>query len=149
MLHLARYLGLRFEEAALLRPWKDLQGSRVWIKRGTKGGRPRYLYLHNREQAAALRLARNLCAKDRGLIPREFATYEQWRQHVYQVLRPAGLSRESGTTFHDLRRSFVRDRMDYLTGARGLKSWQAATIVAREVGHHRIEVLRWYLNNSG
>src|SRR6266850_782737 len=44
---LARYVGLRFKEAMLFRPWRDYDGERVWIKRGSKGGRPRYLFIHN------------------------------------------------------------------------------------------------------
>ncbi|MGH9659011.1 MAG: phage integrase N-terminal domain-containing protein, partial [Bryobacteraceae bacterium] len=32
---LGRYLGLRNREAMLFRPWRDWDGERVWIKRGT------------------------------------------------------------------------------------------------------------------
>jgi len=52
---LGRYLGLRFREAMLFRPWRDWDGDRVWVKRGTKGGRPRYLFLYNARQREVLR----------------------------------------------------------------------------------------------
>jgi site-specific recombinase XerC len=47
---LGRYLGMRCREAMLFRPGRDFDGERVWLKRGTKGGRPRYLWLHNAKQ---------------------------------------------------------------------------------------------------
>jgi len=136
---LARHVGLRFKEAMLLRPWRDWDGTRVWIKRGSKGGRPRYLFVHNEAQREVLEGARRLASKEGALIPREWPTWESWRQHVYPILRAAGVG------FHDLRRSYVVDRMDGLINDQGLDPERAAALVAREVGHSRTEVLRWYL----
>jgi hypothetical protein len=141
---LARHLGLRMEEAALFRPWRDWQDDRVWVKRGTKGGRPRYLFLHNAKQRQVLELARSLTSGDNGLIPRDYPTYEDWRQHAYAELRKAGISREADKTFHDLRRTYIVERVHGLV-RRGLEPARAAALVAREVGHSRIEVLEWYL----
>lgn len=146
MLLLARELGLRFKEASLLRPWRDWDGKRVWIKRGSKGGRPRYLYLHNPRQVAALQVARALTSRDQCLIPAHFRTYEQWRQAVYRELRQAGLSRAGNQTFHDLRRTYVHERMQFLVKDCRLEHQRAAALVAREVGHARIEVLDWYVS---
>ncbi len=148
MMLLARHLGMRFEEAALFRPGCDAYACRVWVKRGTKGGRPRYLFLYNAQQVQALEFARNLTEGNRGLIPEEYPTYEQWRQHVYPILRAAGMSRKTDEIFHDLRRTFIVERMDYLVKVRGRSRDDAATLVAREVGHHRAEVLKWYLAAS-
>jgi hypothetical protein len=146
MMLLARHLGLRFEEASLFRPWRDAEGGRVWVKRGTKGGMPRFLLLHNREQVDAIGFARSLTQGDRGLIPETFATYEKWRQHVYPILRNAGLSRETDVTFHDLRRTYFVIRMEYLLSVGERSNEDAAALVAREAGHHRTEVLQWYLS---
>ena len=142
---LARHVGLRFKEAMLLRPWRDWDGTRVWIKRGSKGGRPRYLFVHNEAQREVLEGARRLASKEGALIPREWPTWESWRQHVYPILRAAGVGRQTDTPFHDLRRSYVVDRMDGLINDQGLDPERAAALVAREVGHSRTEVLRWYL----
>lgn len=142
---LGRHLGFRFEEAMLFRPGRDFDGQRVWVKRGTKGGRPRYLFIHNDRQRAAIQAARNLVTGDGCLIPRECPTYEKWRQHCYGQLRSAGMSRASGVVFHDLRRTYACERMDYLIRERKMPAERAAQLVARELGHGRTEVLQWYL----
>jgi site-specific recombinase XerC len=145
---LARHLGLRFKEAMLFRPGRDWDGERVWIKRGSKGGRPRYLFVHNEVQKEVLEVSRKLASKQGALIPAECPTYESWRQHVYSILREAGVGRETDTTFHDLRRTYVVERMDELINEQGLDPERAAELVAREVGHSRTEVMRWYVGNK-
>ncbi len=145
MMLLARHLGLRFKEAALFRPGRDWQGERVWLKRGTKGGRPRYLFLHNPRQAEVLEGARRLASGDAGIIPQDVPTFEKWRQYVYRQLRAAGVGRETDETFHDLRRGYLVERMKHLTSEKGMERDRAAEIVAREAGHHRLEILDWYL----
>ena len=141
---LARYVCLRFEEASHLRPWRDWQDDRVWVKRGTKGGRPRYLFLHNPKQREVLELARSLASWDNCLIPRDFATFEEWRQYAYRELKKAGISRATDRTFHDLRRTYIVERVHALV-QRGLDPARAAALVAREAGHSRVEILEWYL----
>jgi site-specific recombinase XerC len=148
MMLLARELGLRFKEAALFRPVRDWQGDRVWLKRGTKGGRPRYLWLHNSRQAAVLEQARTLARGDAGLIPPEYRTYEEWRQYVYRTLRAAGVGRATDVTFHDLRRTYLVERMKHLVTVKQAVPLQAAALVAREAGHSRLEILDWYIANS-
>ncbi len=144
MIGLARRLGLRFEEAALLRPHRDFDGKRVWINRGSKGGRPRYLNIHRPEQIHAIRAAQALTAADRGLIPPEWTTYEKFRQWAYGLLRAAGFRKDEGRTFQDLRRTYAVERMRGLVGG-GSGRERAAQLVARELGHHRTEVLDWYI----
>jgi site-specific recombinase XerC len=145
MMLLARHLGLRFKEAALFRPGRDWQGSRVWVKRGTKGGRPRYLWLHNPRQAEVLRRALAIASGDQAIIPAEAPTFEKWRQHVYRVLRAGGVGRATDATFHDMRRSYLCARMKHLVTVKGMDRDCAAALVAREAGHGRTEILDWYL----
>jgi site-specific recombinase XerC len=147
---LGRYLGLRMREAMLFRPWRDWEESgRIWLKRGTKGGRPRYLFLWNARQREILEEARALVhGQDAALIPEEAKTWEQWRQASYHKLRKAGLSKKADTVFHDLRRTYAGERMHYLIKVRGLDQDHAERIVTRELGHSRREVLRWYLEDQ-
>ena len=145
MVLLARHLGLRFEEAALFRPWRDWQGNRVWIKRGTKGGRPRHINLHNNRQVSALEAARAIASKEGALIPPEAPTFEKWRQLVYRELRSVGISRQEDKPFQDLRRTYAVERMRFLVEKKGMDRDRALRLVAREMGHHRTEVLAWYL----
>lgn len=149
MMLLARHLGLRFRESALFRPGRDWQGDRVWVKRGTKGGNPRYLFLHTPRQAEVLEGARRIAQGDAPLIPKEIRTFEEWRQYVYRILRAAGVGRASDQTFHDLRRTYLCERMRFLVSVKRMVSLQAAAIVAREAGHHRLEILEWYIADSG
>jgi site-specific recombinase XerC len=148
---LARHVELRFKEAMLFRPGRDCDGERVWIKRGSKGGRPRYLYVHNANQKEFLEGARRLASKDGALIPKECSTYETWRQHVYPILRAAGVGRHTDTPFHNLRRTYVVERMDDLINNQGLNPDRAATLVAREVGQPDggLEVVLWKRTGLG
>jgi hypothetical protein len=145
MMLLARHVGLRFKEAALFRPGRDWQGDRVWVKRGTKGGHPRYLWLHNDRQREVLEGARRLAGGDAGIIPQEARTFEEWRQHVYPILRSAGIGRATDQTFHDLRRTYICERMRFLITVKAMARDRAAAIVSREAGHHREEILEWYM----
>jgi len=124
----------------LFRPWGDFDGERVWLKRGTKGGRPRYLFLHNAKQREVLEEVRALVASaEAALIPGEWKTFDSWRQHCYHEFRKAGLGQEEDVVFHDLRRSFACERMKYLMEVRGRTRDDAAGLVARELGHSRTE----------
>lgn len=144
MLHLGRELGLRFEEAALFRPNRDWDGTRIWVKRGTKGGQPRYLFPYNPRQIQAIERAMALVTGDRGLIPLEARTFKSWAESVYAELRKVGIGRETDMTFHDLRRTYACERMAYLITVKGMSVQSAAGLVSRELGHHRTEILRWY-----
>jgi hypothetical protein len=145
MMLLARYLGLRFKEASLFRPGRDWQEGRVWVKRGTKGGHSRYLWLYNDRQREVLEGARRLAQGEAGIIPQEARTFEEWRQHVYPILRAAGIGRATDQTFHDLRRTYICERMKHLVLVKGMDRHRASGIVAREAGHHRVEILEWYV----
>ena len=148
-LHLGRYLGMRFREAMLFRPDRDLDGGRVWVKRGTKGGRPRYVWLTSDRQRQVIAQVRALVGGgDATLTPREAATFEEWRQHCYHEFRKAGLSRKTDALYHDLRRTWACERMNYLQ-LHGRTRDQAAEVVARELGHSRTEILEWYVSDHG
>jgi len=141
---LSRELGLRFKEAMLWRPHRDFENGRVWVKRGTKGGRPRYLYPHNQAQYKAIERARELTKGDGSLVPRECPTFEKWRQHCYRELRAAGVGQAHGTLFHDARRTYAVQRFCGLI-ARGVEWDPAAKLVSLELGHSRTEILDWYI----
>jgi integrase len=142
---LARHFGMRFEETALFRPHKQIDGNRVWINRGAKGGRPRYVVVRTDAQREALKAALAVARPGYGLIPEGERTLKAWADKVYAMLRSVGVGRDTGTTFHDLRRTYADERMRDLMTTRGLSWEEAARIVARELGHGRTEVLDWYI----
>jgi len=146
---LGRYLGMRCREAMLFRPHRDCDGERVWLKRGTKGGRPRYLWLHNAKQREVIEQVRALVAgRDAALIPPEWPSYKKWAEHCYRKFRAAGLARKTDAVFHDMRRTYAQERMNNLM-IHGRSREQAAALVARELGHSRLEILDWYIADTG
>lgn len=142
---LGRYFGMRFEEASLFRPNYDVdsQMGLVWIKRGTKGGRPRYVPLVTQGQRVALEQVQALVADMQGcLIPKDLS-YIQWKRRTYEKLRQAGLSKAQGSTFHDLRRTFAVEEMNRLV-EKGRSPDEAARAVSKRLGHNRLEILSAY-----
>jgi hypothetical protein len=139
-----RWFGMRFKEAALFRPNLDVDGNRLWIKRGTKGGRPRYIWLVWPEQHAHLAELRRAIPDRLGCLVDKDKTYENWRTATYKRFRAAGLSRSDGDVFHDLRRTWADQELARLR-AKGHSVEEAAKIVSKRLGHNRLEVLRWYL----
>ncbi len=146
-LQLARCFGMRFEETALFRPHKDADAHCVRIVRGTKGGKPRFVVIRNQQQRDALAAARAVTTPGRGLIPATERTFKAWSDKVYAMLRSIGVGRATDTTFHDLRRSFAAERMREIMATRRCTWEEAARVVARELGHHRTEVIDWYVTD--
>ena len=107
---LGRYLGMRFREAMLFRPSRDFDGERVWLKRGTKGGRPRYLYLHNAKQREVLELARSLVSGEGALIPQDYPTFKKWAEHCYRRFRAVGRVLPVSMRGFGAVKTIVRDR---------------------------------------
>lgn len=142
---LARHFGMRFEEASLFRPHYDVDaGGIVWIKRGSKGGRPRFVPIVTDEQRAALTQVKTLVADKFGCLVDQSVSYKTWRDRKYKEFRAAGLSRKDGTVFHDLRRTYAASETARLV-EKGHTADEAAKIVSKRLGHNRIDILRAYV----
>jgi integrase len=143
---LALHFGMRFEEASLFRPRYDVDTSlnRVWIKRGTKGGRERFVPIVTQGQREVLALAQSLVAETQGCLIDPTQRYVQWKNHAYKEFRKASLSRASGSTFHDLRRTYAEMEMIRLL-SKGRSIEQAAEAVSKRLGHNRTEILSAYI----
>ena len=148
MILCGRHFGMRFKEAALFRPYQDVDGNILWIKRGTKGGRPRFIRLVNDAQWAVLEGLRWVANGKEGCLVDPAKQYKSWKSTTYKRFRAAGLSREVDHVFHDLRRTWADEEFARLR-AKGLSIRAAATIVAKRLGHNRLEVLKWYLPGGG
>lgn len=139
-----RYLGMRFKEAALFRPDRQVEGNRLWLHRGTKGGRPRYLTLHHPKQWEAIEAIRQAAGPGGTLIPPEARTFKSWSEEVYGKLRAVGIGQKGSHVFHDYRRTYAVERLREQI-ARGRDCLAAAKLLSREVGHSRTDVLAWYI----
>lgn len=155
--NLARELGLRSKEAALLNNHTALREAEtrgvVTILEGTKGGRSRTVPITNQNQISALKNAASIQGKDRCVIP---AT-QNWNQfrngelnNNREVLQAQGIK-----GYHDLRSAYAAERYEQLTGhaapANGGSIFDrnldkvAREQISSELGHGRIDVVSEYI----
>ena len=158
---LARELGLRSKEAALLNIHKALQEARerglVTIVDGTKGGRARTVPVLQEQQLSALANAAIQQGVGRSLIPVE----QNWKQFRENTLRQGRipLQQVGITGYHDLRAAYACDRYQQITGhpapviAGGIVDKHldrlAREQISTELGHGRIDVVSEYIGGRG
>lgn len=154
---LARELGLRSKEAALLNTHKALQEARerglVTIVDGTKGGRSRVIPVFQEQQLRALANAAIQQGVGRSLIPVE----QNWKQFRENTLRHGRipLQQVGIAGYHDLRAAYACDRYQQITGypapviAGGIvdkhQDRLAREQISAELGHGRIDVVSEYI----
>lgn len=155
MAELGRHLGMRFEEASLFRPNRDVAGDKVYINRGTKGGRARYIRITNEKQKEVIQKLRSVIKSRDGCLVSGSKTFKSWKARAYRHFEKAGISRKSDVEFHDLRRTFANDEMNRLVKyftAKGLAREEtierASQIVSKEMGHSRLDIIHWYIAGS-
>lgn len=158
---LARELGLRSKEAALLNVHKALQEARdsgqVTIINGTKGGRGRTVPVLQEQQLSALANAAIQQGVGRSLIPVE----QNWKQFRENTLRQGRipLQQVGITGYHDLRAAYACDRYQQITGSPapvitgGIVDKHldrlAREQISSELGHGRIDVVSEYIGGRG
>lgn len=158
---LARELGLRSKEAALLDAAKSIREAQergiIRITEGTKGGRPRELAITHHRQIEALTKAATLQGQERALIP----SGQNWKTFRENQLREGRtlLQAHGIAGYHDLRSAYACDRYQVLTGQpapvfgnpiadRALDK-QARMQLTQELGHVRIDVVAEYIGGRG
>ncbi len=157
VVELARELGLRTKEAALLDARAALAQARVKgsvsITFGTKGGRKREVPIASQEQVQALQRAARAQGGDRSMIP----TDQSWQKWRSKELREARYLVRQHTTggLHDLRSAYACQRYQEKTGhaapaASGFitdksKDLAARKQISKELGHNRVEVVAEYI----
>lgn len=173
-LHLMLAFGLRRKEAVMFCPAVaevpahalplQHQGAEIFlsflrVKRGTKGGRLRYVAVRTSFQHEALKLARRFIRHESGHVGRPGLTLKQSLDRFSYVMRTAGVSKRSlGVTAHGLRHQFAADLYFELTHVhppvRGGAPWldpetrrQAYLEVARQLGHNRPQISGAYLGS--
>ncbi|WP_167758758.1 integrase domain-containing protein [Zemynaea arenosa] len=171
-LHLMLAFGLRRKEAVMFCPSVaevpahalplQYQGTEIFlsflrVRRGTKGGRLRYVAVRTPFQLEALELARRFIRHESGHIGRPGLTLKQSLDRFSYVMRTVGVSKRSlGVTAHGLRHQFAADLYFELTHVhppvRGGAPWLdpetrrlAYLEVARQLGHNRPQISGAYL----
>lgn len=156
---LARHLGLRSKEAALLDARKALQEAerqgQITVTLGTKGGQTRMVPITSPQQLTALREACRVQGTQRNLIPRNLSL-KQWQKPLEQIRNT--IRDATGRGIHDLRAAYACDRYRQLTGhpapvvaghriASQAADYAARLRIAEELGHHRIDVVAAYIGS--
>lgn len=166
---LMRHFGLRFEEAALIRPVENDGREELKVIYGTKGGRDREVPIKTEEQREVLDRARNFVDQTRqtNLIP-EGMTYKKWEDSARNTYRDAGMTKDGVGTPHGLRHQYAQDRYQEITGwkppaqlsdddraafrasmsdeMKG-RDIEARRIISGELGHGRVQVTANYVGS--
>ncbi len=150
-IELERYLGLRqtevIESHKSIRQWEKAiaRGDRfVDVREGTKGGRPRQVFIPDQHRERVLSAVRAGLAV---LETRQYmvdATTEQAAKQQMQD-RFAALGLRGGDAGHSLRRAFAKDQFEHYM-AEGYERRQALSLVSRDMGHGDGRG-RWVWNN--
>lgn len=160
-MRLMRAFGLRFREAATLRPHENDRGAILQVIYGTKGGRPRIVPILHGAQRALLEEVKGFVDRGASMIPDDL-NFDQWRQQAKSIARALGLNKGRRTHHHGLRHRYGQCRYVQLTGfeppcrmtseQRSAVSpdmirldHEARGIIARELGHGRTSVTTVYL----
>lgn len=168
---LTRAFGMRQKESALFdskQGLKDAINSKsIKIINGTKGGRPRVVPVRTKHQLEIIRQAAKIQGNGRSLIPSHM-NYRQWKDDIYKAIDKVGVH-----GLHGGRHLYAQRLYEQLSGVKppivaGIKhgmehfkyivktlnvslkeakekDHDARKIVARELGHSRIEITNKYL----
>lgn len=138
-IQLARYLGLRTEEAVQsvksLKTWRQSiinHHQRVRVVFGTKGGRPRDTTILNKEKVlATVNQAIRYCDENHGKLidkPSLHKAIERYRN----IVRDGGMTGKNAP--HSLRYAYARDAVNFHL-ANGMSQKEAEALVSMDLGH--------------
>lgn len=149
---LARQIGLRSKEGSMLDAKKALGNAlkhgEIRIDRGTKGGRPRTLYIDRPEQLKALQIASDAQGSAKAVMPPD-QNLKQWMQGELRSVR------ELMGGIHELRSAYACERYEQITGhpapCAGGEILNkeldriARVLISDELGHQRIDIVAEYV----
>jgi hypothetical protein len=130
-LRLIRAFGLRRKEAVMMRPHacvvpfeatglpmeRRKADKYLWVRQGSKGGRPRFVPIETQMQHEALAFAQQVAAMAKAHLSDPSRTLKQNLNHFSYMLRVFGLSlAERGATGHGLRHEVLVDVWRRQTG---------------------------------
>jgi integrase len=127
---LMRDFGMRFQEAAKFRPEENIQGNRIDIVYGTKGGRDRdfeFQYekdlgerrqfdINERQRETIQQLNQYLERQNVVSLSRMFEKYKNFENNTRNEYKKAGITKEGVGTPHGLRHAYAQERYKDLTG---------------------------------
>ncbi len=153
---MALRFNMRVKEAVMCMPHAAEVDGRLEIKRGTKGGRQRFVPIDTPGKRAALEAARRLVADRNANLGRPGRTLEQNLERFRYVMRKFGIIKANlGVTAHGLRHEYANDRYQQFAGVpspvRGGPPIErdadrtARLRLAEELGHSREAISSAYI----
>lgn len=159
-LELATEFGVRVQEFLMFRPNEAERGGHLYVKDGTKGGRPRLVPIETKSQRDILNRAKEIAANHPlGLmVAKRGLNLKQAINHFYNTVRKAGISRKAlGITAHGLRHGYACRIYKQLTGADApvlggrfvdpIADKKARLDIAERLGHSRMAVVSAYIGS--
>jgi integrase len=147
---------MRIKEAIMCVPHAAEIDGQLEIKRGTKGGRQRFVPIDTPEKRAALEAAKVLVGSKSAHLGRPGKSLKQNIQRFRYVMRKFGITKaDLGVTAHGLRHEYANDRYQQFAGVaspvRGGPPIErevdrtARLRLAEELGHSRENITNAYL----
>jgi site-specific recombinase XerC len=147
---------MRIKEAIMCIPHAAEIDGQLEVKRGTKGGRQRFVPIDTPEKRAALEAAKRLVASKSASLGRPERSLKQNLRRIRYVMKKFGITKgDLGITAHGLRHEYANDRYQRFAGApspvRGGPPIErdvdraARLRLAEELGHSRENVTGAYL----
>lgn len=160
-LRLAKAFGVRVQEFLMFRPLSAQRGAdHIYVKDGTKGGRPRLVPIETNEQRELLERAKEIAAQHPMglLVAKKGLNLKQAINHFYNTVKKVGVQRkELGITAHGLRHGYACAIYKQLTGedapVLGGKYVEpeldktARLDIAERLGHSRADVVSAYIGS--
>lgn len=159
-LRLAKVFGVRVQEFLMFRPNEAQRGDHIYVKDGTKGGRPRLVPIETEEQRLVMERAKELASEHPlgMLVAKKGLNLKQAINHFYNTVRKAGISRKAlGITAHGLRHGYACAIYKQLTGEDApvlggkyvdpIIDKKARLDIAERLGHKRVDVVSAYLGS--
>lgn len=159
-LRLAQAFGVRVQEFIMFRPVEAERAGHLYVKDGTKGGRPRLVPIETEEQRKLLEQAKELAATHPlGLVVAKTGLkLKQAISYFYNTVQRAGISRKAvGVTAHGLRHGYACAIYKQLTGEDApvlggkyvdpAMDKKARLDIAERLGHSRPDVVSAYIGS--
>jgi hypothetical protein len=152
---MARRFNLRVKEGIMCVPHSAEIDGQLEVKRGTKGGRLRFVAIDSHDKRAALDAAKRVAGSIDANLGRPGRSLEQNLKRFRYVMRKFGITKAAiGVTAHGLRHEYANDRYEEFAGVpspvRGeppieRKADRAARLrLAEELGHSRENISSAY-----
>ena len=159
-LELQYRFGLRKKESQLLQPHGADKGAYLAVSHGTKGGRERTVSIDKPEQRELLERAKSMVGLNQSMIPPEYKTYVQWKNHYNYVCKKEGITRKDGIVSHGLRHEYANKLSKEITGQDSpIKGGDYSKVskeldrkarqdIAEQLGHSRYTITSAYIGST-